>query len=275
MARPGRGELLVRQMAAGVNFMDISQRNGRSPIPIELPGGLGNEAAGLIEAVGEGVSDVTVGDRIAYAGGGAGAYAEMRLIPARLAIKLPDEVGFAQAAAMMLKGMTAQVLLKQIYRAKAGDTVLFHAASSGVGLIACQWLKHLGVTVIGTVSSDEKLQRKWTSLFDQREIEGRVSLYSRDACLLVGKADHAIIACKRAQARLDSYPFRGHEDSCAAGLGTAQAKTERAFRRFLKVRTLGTIENTNEFNRIVGDSFAPEPCDGMRRNDDWTTSSRR
>ncbi|MBR1252293.1 quinone oxidoreductase [Bradyrhizobium sp. AUGA SZCCT0240] len=156
VSRPRRGELRVRQMAAGVNFMDISQRTGRSPIPIELPGGLGNEAAGFVEAVGEGVSDVAAGDRIAYAGGGAGAYAQMRLIPARLAIKLPNEVTFEQAAGMMLKGMTAQVLLKQIYRAKAGDTVLFHAASSGVGLIACQWLKHLGVRVIGTVSSDEK-----------------------------------------------------------------------------------------------------------------------
>jgi NADPH2:quinone reductase len=156
VGRPGVGEVLVRQMAAGVNFMDVSQRKGRSPIPIQLPGGLGNEGAGLIEEIGDGVADLAIGDRIAYAGGGAGAYAETRVIPARIAVKLPQDIGFDQAAAMMLKGMTAQFLVKRIYRAKPGDTVLFHAATSGVGSIACQWLKHLGVSVIGTVSSDEK-----------------------------------------------------------------------------------------------------------------------
>ncbi|MBR1301118.1 quinone oxidoreductase [Bradyrhizobium sp. AUGA SZCCT0042] len=177
---PRPGELLVRQMAAGVNFMDISQRKGRSPIPIELPGGLGNEAAGVVETVGDGVTDFAVGDRIAYAGGGAGAYAELRLVPARIAIKLPNDVGCRQAAAMMLKGMTAQVLVKQIAKSKAGDTVLFHAASSGVGVIACQWLKHLGVNVIGTVGSDEKASAALANgcdhviVYTREDIEARV-----------------------------------------------------------------------------------------------------
>ncbi|MFK4539779.1 NADPH2:quinone reductase [Bradyrhizobium ottawaense] len=154
---PGPGEVLVRHVAVGVNFMDISQRRGRSPIPIQLPGGLGNEGAGIIEAVGPQVTDLALGDRIAYAGGGAGAYAERRVIPAHLALRLPDELAFEQAAAMMLKGMTAQVLVKRIHNTRAGDTVLFHAATSGVGLIACQWLRHLGARVIGTVSSTDKV----------------------------------------------------------------------------------------------------------------------
>lgn len=177
---PGRGEVLVRHCAIGVNFMDISQRRGRSPMPIRLPGGLGNEAAGIIEAVGPGVTDLAVGDRIAYAGGGAGAYAERRVVPAHLAVRLPDEVAFEQAAAMMLKGMTAQVLVKRIHNTRAGDTVLFQAATSGVGLIACQWLKHLGARVIGTVSSTDKvsLAREHgcdhVIVYTQEDIESRV-----------------------------------------------------------------------------------------------------
>jgi NADPH2:quinone reductase len=156
IGKPAAGEVRIRQTAVGVNFMDISQRRGRSPIRIELPGGLGNEAAGIVEEVGEGVTEIVVGDRVAYAGGGAGSYAEVRNVAARLAIKLPESVSDQQAAAMMLKGMTAQFLIKQISRAKPGEFVLFHAATSGVGFIACQWLKHLGIRVIGSVSSDEK-----------------------------------------------------------------------------------------------------------------------
>ncbi|HEX9471969.1 MAG TPA: quinone oxidoreductase [Bradyrhizobium sp.] len=158
VGRPATGQARIRQTAVGVNFMEVSQRRGRSPIPLTLPGGLGGEAAGVIEEIGEGVADLAVGDRVAYAGGGAGAYAQTRIVPAQVLVKLPDGLSDRQGAAMMLKGMTAQFLVRQISRAKAGDTVLFHAASSGVGFIACQWLKHLGVRVIGTVSSDEKAE---------------------------------------------------------------------------------------------------------------------
>ncbi len=158
VGKPAAGQVRIRQTAIGVNFMEVSQRRGRSPIPLTLPGGLGGEAAGVIEELGEGVADLAIGDRVAYAGGGAGAYAQARIVPAQILVRLPDDLSDQQGAGMMLKGMTAQVLVRQISRARAGDTVLFHAASSGVGLIACQWLKHLGVNVIGTVGSDAKVE---------------------------------------------------------------------------------------------------------------------
>ena len=151
---PGPGEARIKQHAVGLNFIDIYIRTGLYPAP--LPSGLGTEAAGVVEAVGAGVTHVKAGDRVAYAGGPQGAYCEARVMPAEKLVKLPDSISFEQGAAMMLQGMTVQYLIKKSYPVKAGDTVLWHAAAGGVGLIACQWLKALGVTVIGTVSSDEK-----------------------------------------------------------------------------------------------------------------------
>jgi NADPH2:quinone reductase len=153
--RPGPGEALVRQTAIGLNFIDTYFRTGLYPAPNGLPLTPGNEAAGIVEAIGEGVSVVQVGQRVAYAGA-LGAYADTRLVPARVLVPLPDSISDEQAAAMMLKGMTAQYLLRQTYAVKPGDTILFHAAAGGVGLIACQWAKHLGATVIGTVGSPDK-----------------------------------------------------------------------------------------------------------------------
>lgn len=154
VGQPGRGEALVRHNAVGVNFIDVYHRTGLYPVP--LPNGLGLEAAGVVEAVGDGVVDVQVGDRVAYAGGPLGAYAERRIIPADRLVPLPQGITDVQAAGMMLKGMTAQYLLRRTYRVQAGDTILVHAAAGGVGLILCQWAKHLGATVIGTVGSEEK-----------------------------------------------------------------------------------------------------------------------
>ena len=151
---PGPGQARVKHHAVGVNFIDIYFRSGQYPQP--LPGGVGMEGAGVVEAVGEGVTHVKAGDRVAYAGGGTGAYAEARVMPANVLVKLADNVAFDIAAAMMLQGMTVRYLIKKSYAVKAGETVLFHAAAGGVGLIACQWLKSLGVNVIGTVSSEEK-----------------------------------------------------------------------------------------------------------------------
>lgn len=151
---PGEGQVRVRQTAIGLNYIDTYQRSGLYPVP--LPGGIGQEAAGVIEAVGPGVTAFKAGDRVAYAGGPAGSYAEQRVMPAAPLVKLPDSISDQQAAAMMLKGMTVQYLIRRTYRVKAGDTVLLHAAAGGVGLIACQWLKALGVTTIGTVSNEEK-----------------------------------------------------------------------------------------------------------------------
>jgi NADPH2:quinone reductase len=152
---PGPGEVRLKQTAVGLNYIDVYHRNGLYPLPT-LPSAIGLEAAGLVEAVGDGVSDLAEGDRVAYASPPVGAYAEARLMPAERVVKLPSDISDRQAAAMMLQGMTVQYLIRRTYRVQAGETVLFHAAAGGVGLIACQWLKHLGVTVIGTVGSDEK-----------------------------------------------------------------------------------------------------------------------
>jgi NADPH2:quinone reductase len=153
---PGPGQARVRHRAIGVNFLDTYHRTGLYPLP--LPSGIGAEGAGVVEAVGEGVRHVSVGERVAYAGGPPGSYAVVRLIPADRLVRVPEGISDEQAAAMMLKGLTVQYLIRRTYRVKAGETVLWHAAAGGVGLIACQWLKALGVKVIGTAGSDEKAQ---------------------------------------------------------------------------------------------------------------------
>jgi len=150
----GSNEARVRHAAIGLNFIDAYQRSGL--YKVALPAVAGNEGAGIVEAVGAEVFHLKAGDRVAYAGGPIGAYCDVRNIPADRLCKLPDAISFDQAAAMMLKGMTVQYLIHRTYAVKSGDTVLFHAASGGVGLIACQWLKALGATVIGTAGTDEK-----------------------------------------------------------------------------------------------------------------------
>ncbi len=154
LGEPGDGQARVRHTAVGVNFIDTYHRSGLYPIP--MPSGLGIEAAGVVEAIGPGVTFVRPGDRVVYAGGPPGAYAEARVLPASILVPIPAGVTDQIAAAVMLKGMTTQYLIRRTYPVKAGETVLFHAAAGGVGLIACQWLKALGATVIGTVGSDEK-----------------------------------------------------------------------------------------------------------------------
>jgi NADPH:quinone reductase-like Zn-dependent oxidoreductase len=154
LAEPGPGEARVRHHAVGLNYIDVYFRTGLYPQP--LPGGLGMEGAGVVEAVGPDVTDIAVGDRVAYAGTPTGAYSEARVMPASKLVPLPAGITFEQGAAMMLQGMTAQYLLKRTFPVKAGQTILWHAAAGGVGLIACQWAKALGATVIGTVGSDEK-----------------------------------------------------------------------------------------------------------------------
>jgi NADPH2:quinone reductase len=152
---PGPGQIRIRQEAAGLNYIDVYHRTGL--YPQELPFTPGVEGAGVVEALGPGVTNVQVGDRVAY-GGPVGGYAERRLIPAERVVELPDAISSEQAAAMMLQGMTAEMLVKRVYPVKSGDTILVHAAAGGVGLILCQWAKALGATVIGTVSTDEKAE---------------------------------------------------------------------------------------------------------------------
>ncbi len=154
LGRPRKGEALVRHTAIGLNYIDTYHRSGLYPLP--LPSGVGLEACGVVEAVGAGVDWVKPGDRVAYAGGPPGAYAEARVMPAHVLVKVPAGISDEQAASMMLKGMTTEYLIRRTYRVKKGETVLFHAAAGGVGLIAGQWLKALGVTAIGTAGSKAK-----------------------------------------------------------------------------------------------------------------------
>lgn len=153
---PGPGEVRIRHAAVGLNFADTYFRTGL--YPVRLPDGIGVEASGVVEAVGEGVTHVAEGDRVTYTGSPLGAYSTERVMPASHLIKLPDEIGFETAAAMTMRGLTSAYLLRRIHPLKAGDTVLLHAAAGGVGLIVSQWARLLGVTVIGTVSSEEKAE---------------------------------------------------------------------------------------------------------------------
>ena len=153
---PGSGEAVVRQIAAGLNYIDIYHRTGLYPVPA-MPAIIGSEGAGVVEAVGDNVREVDVGDRVAYCMS-IGSYTQRRLVPSRLLVRLPGDVTDEQAAAMMLKGCTVQYLLRRTYPLVSGQTILFHAAAGGCGLIACQWAKHLGVTVIGTVGTPAKAE---------------------------------------------------------------------------------------------------------------------
>ncbi len=154
LAAPGAGEVQIQHTAIGLNYIDTYHRSGLYPLP--LPSGIGMEGAGTVAAIGDGVSGIAVGDRVAYAAPPPGSYAEARNLDVNKVVKVPSSVEDKMAAAMMLQGLTVQYLIRQIYRVGPGDTILIHAAAGGVGLILCQWAKHLGATVIGTVGSDEK-----------------------------------------------------------------------------------------------------------------------
>jgi len=175
---PGPGEARVRHGAVGLNFIDVYHRTGL--YPLALPSGIGMEGAGVVTAIGDGVTTVAVGDRVAYATMPLGAYAEERTMPASRLVKVPDTIDDRTGAAMMLQGMTAQYLLRQTFRVEPGQTILFHAAAGGVGQIACQWAKHLGATVIGTVGSPEKAELArangcdHTILYREEDIASRV-----------------------------------------------------------------------------------------------------
>ncbi len=156
VGEPGPGQARVRHTFVAVNFIDIYFRIGRYPLP--LPNGIGSDAVGVVEAVGEGVTDIRVGDRVGYLLGPQGAYSDVRVLPADVLIPLPDGVADRTAATLMMKGLTAQYLFRQVYPLKGGETILYHASAGGVGLVACQWARALGVTMIGTVSTDEKAE---------------------------------------------------------------------------------------------------------------------
>src|SRR4051812_34598103 len=153
---PGPGQARVRHNLVAVNFIDVYFRTGRYPMP--LPNGLGSDAVGVVEAVGAGVTDIKAGDRVGYLLGPQGAYSDVRLMPADVLIPLPAGVSDRAASTLMMKGLTAQYLFRQVFPLKGGETILYHAAAGGVGLVACQWARAIGVTMIGTVSTDEKAE---------------------------------------------------------------------------------------------------------------------
>jgi NADPH:quinone reductase len=207
---PGPGESRVRHSYIAVNFIDIYFRTGRYPLP--LPNGLGSDAVGVVEAVGPGVTDVRVGDRVGYLLGPQGAYSDVRIMPAEVLIPLPDGVSDRTASTLMMKGMTAQYLFRQVYPLKGGETILYHAAAGGVGLIACQWARALGVTMIGTVSSDEKAEIARAHGCAHTIVTSRENIAQRVRELTDGKGVPVVydsVGKDTVQASIDSLQVRG------------------------------------------------------------------
>ncbi len=209
---PGKGEIRVRHTAIGLNYIDTYFRTGLYPPPMGLPFTPGLEAAGVVEAVGEGVTNLRVGQRIAYGTGPLGAYSSERLMPAEKAIAIPDSIADETAAAMMLKGMTTQYLLRQTYAVQPGDTILIHAAAGGVGLIAGQWAKHLGATVIGTAGSEEKAALAKAHGYDHVILYREENIAERVKEITGGKGVPVVydgVGKDTFEASLDSLQLRG------------------------------------------------------------------
>ena len=207
---PGPGQALVRHSAIAVNFIDIYVRTGRYPAP--LPSGLGSDAVGVVEAVGEGVTDIAAGDRVGYLMGPQGAYSDLRVMPAEVLIRLPDGVSDSTAATLMMKGMTAQYLFRQVFPLKGGETILYHAAAGGVGLLACQWARAIGVTMIGTVSTDEKATIAKANGCTHTIVTGRENIAQRVKEITGGKGVPVVfdsVGKDTLAASLDSLQPRG------------------------------------------------------------------
>ena len=207
---PGPGQARVRHSYVAVNFIDIYFRTGRYPLP--LPNGLGSDAVGVVEAVGPGVTEVRVGDRVGYLLGPQGAYADVRVVPADALIPLPDRISDRSASTLMMKGMTVQYLFRQVHPLQGGETILFHAAAGGVGLIACQWARALGVTMIGAVSTDEKAEIARANGCTHTIVTAREDIAARVREITDGKGVPVVydsVGKDTLQASLDSLQPRG------------------------------------------------------------------
>ncbi|WP_077000475.1 quinone oxidoreductase [Variovorax sp. KK3] len=207
---PGPGEARVRHSCIAVNFIDIYFRTGR--YPLALPNGLGSDAVGVVEAVGPGVTDIRVGDRVGYLIGPQGAYSQARVMPADVLIPLPDGISDRTAATLMMKGMTAQYLFRQVRPLQGGETILYHAAAGGVGLIACQWARALGVTMIGTVGTDEKAALARANGCTHTIVTSREDIAARVRDITDGKGVSVVydsVGKDTLQASLDSLQPRG------------------------------------------------------------------
>src|SRR6185295_5587161 len=210
VGEPGPGQARVRHSYVAVNFIDIYFRTGRYPLP--LPNGIGSDAVGVVEAVGDGVTDIRVGERVGYLLGPQGAYADVRLMPADVLIPLPGGISDRTAATLMMKGMTAQYLFRQVYPLSGGETILYHAAAGGVGLIACQWARALGVTMIGTVRSDEKAEIARSHGCTHTIVTSRENIAQRVRELTDGKGVPVVydsVGKDTIQASIDSLQVRG------------------------------------------------------------------
>ena len=207
---PGPAQVRVRHSYIAVNFIDVYFRTGRYPLP--LPNGLGSDAVGVVEAVGPGVTEVRVGDRVGYLLGPQGAYSDARLMPANVLIRLPDGISDRTASTLMMKGMTVQYLFRQVYPLNGGETILYHAAAGGVGLIACQWARALNVTMIGTVSSDEKAEIARAHGCTHTIVTSRENIAQRVRELTDGKGvpvAYDSVGKDTVQASIDSLQVRG------------------------------------------------------------------
>ena len=207
---PGPGQARVRHSYIAVNFIDVYFRTGRYPLP--LPNGLGSDAVGVVEAVGPGVTEVRVGDRVGYLLGPQGAYSDARLMPANVLIRLPDGISDRTASTLMMKGMTVQYLFRQVYPLNGGETILYHAAAGGVGLIACQWARALNVTMIGTVSSDKKAEIARAHGCTHTIVTSRENIAQRVRELTDGKGvpvAYDSVGKDTVQASIDSLQVRG------------------------------------------------------------------
>ena len=258
---PGPGEARIAQTAVGLNFIDVYHRTGLYPVPA-MPAIIGSEAAGVVEAVGDGVTEVAPGDRVAYCMS-VGSYTERRLISARVLVRIPDGVSDRQAAAMMLKGCTARYLLRQTYAVQPGDTILFHAAAGGCGLIACQWAKHLGATVIGTVSTPAKAELAKAHgcdhviIYTQENVAERVRELTGGAGLpvvydSVGQATFAAsLDCLRPRGLMVSF---GNASGPVTGFNPAQLAVKGSL--YLTRPTLAThIATRDALETTAGDLF--------------------
>ena len=226
LGNPGPGEVRLRHTYVAVNFIDIYFRTGRYPMP--LPNGLGSDAVGVIEAVGEGVTEFRPGDRVGYLLGPQGAYADVRVMPADVLIPIPDGVSDSTAATLMMRGMTAQYLFRQVYPLKGGETILYHAAAGGVGLIACQWARALGVEMIGTVSTDEKAEIARANGCAHVIVTGRENIAERVREITGGKGVPVVydsVGKDTLMASLDSLAPRGALVSNGTSSGPVEIDT--------------------------------------------------
>lgn len=226
LGNPGPGEVRQRHTYVAVNFIDIYFRTGRYPMP--LPNGLGSDAVGVIEAVGEGVTEFRPGDRVGYLLGPQGAYADVRVMPADVLIPIPDGVSDSTAATLMMRGMTAQYLFRQVYPLKGGETILYHAAAGGVGLIACQWARALGVEMIGTVSTDEKAEIARANGCAHVIVTGRENIAERVREITGGKGVPVVydsVGKDTLMASLDSLAPRGALVSNGTSSGPVEIDT--------------------------------------------------